>query len=98
MNGFSFANGETFDVLLFKPGQLSGGFSELSYGGQTSTGAINIGNGLFMVPIYDEAAGTAAIEITDTVVAETWTAGGSGSWTDPANWTPSSIRVRATRR
>jgi hypothetical protein len=91
VNGFALANGDTFTALTFAPGQLTGAFSALEYNGQVSSGAINIGNGLFMAALYNDAAGNVEIEVTNTITAFTWANPGSGSWTDPANWNPTAI-------
>ena len=68
VNGFHFAAGETFTVLTATPGQLSGSFGALVVNGALEPGAGSelIGGGLYLTPVYDDAAGTVSVRITST--------------------------------
>jgi hypothetical protein len=64
-NGFSFAAGQTYEILKVTPNELFGRFSGIQFGGQTGSGdSIDIGGGLELDVSYDIAAGAVALHVS----------------------------------
>jgi hypothetical protein len=78
------ALGNSFTVMTFTPGELTGTFSSLDgVAGQAFT---NIGHGLGLWLDYDNAGGNITVNVANAGVTDTWT-GGSGNWST-GTWSP----------
>jgi hypothetical protein len=63
-NGFNFALGQTFTVMNFTPGSLTGNFGSISYGANAGSDAgVDIGNGLALQAVYNNSAGNVQLEV-----------------------------------
>ncbi|MGH8317796.1 MAG: PEP-CTERM sorting domain-containing protein [Steroidobacteraceae bacterium] len=87
-NGFTFSGKQSYDVLNFAPGTLSGGFDTLSYDGNSTSGEglLEIGNNLALGLAYEGSTGQVLL---DVVTPDNWT-GGAGSWSTASNWSSGS--------
>jgi len=64
--GVTFALGQVFeDIMTFQPGELTGTFATLQGGGNGTS--VDLGNGLTLDAIYDNAGGDISLEVTKTV-------------------------------
>jgi hypothetical protein len=64
--GVTFALGQVFeDIMTFQPGELSGTFATLEGGGNGMM--VDLGNGLTLEAIYDNAGGHISLEVVGTV-------------------------------
>jgi len=58
--------GQVFeDIMTFQPGELTGTFATLQGGGNGTS--VDLGNGLTLDAIYDNAGGDISLEVTKTV-------------------------------
>jgi hypothetical protein len=89
LSGVTFALGQVFnDIMTFQPGGLSGTFATIQGGGNGTF--VDIGNGLRLTAIYDNAGGDISLQVGSTPVGNviTWN-DAVGNWTtDTAKWTP----------
>jgi len=53
------------DLMTFQPGELTGTFATLQGGGNGTS--VDLGNGLTLDAIYDNAGGDISLEVTKTV-------------------------------
>ncbi|MHB1774348.1 MAG: beta strand repeat-containing protein, partial [Acidimicrobiales bacterium] len=89
--GFSFAQGQTFDILNITStsGSVSGSFSGLAYDGLLSSGPqLNLGDGLALDLTYNSNdAVLSVVNYTVPTSADIWDTG-TGTWsaTNTANW------------
>jgi hypothetical protein len=64
--GVTFALGQVFeDIMTFQPGELSGTFATLQGGGNGTS--VDLGHGLTLEAIYDNAGGDISLEVVSTV-------------------------------
>jgi hypothetical protein len=64
--GVTFALGQVFeDIMTFQPGELSGTFATILGGGDGTS--VDLGNGLTLEAIYDNAGGDISLEVVGTV-------------------------------
>ena len=64
--GVTFALGQVFeDIMTFQPCELTGTFATLQGGGNGTS--VDLGNGLTLDAIYDNAGGDISLEVTKTV-------------------------------
>jgi hypothetical protein len=85
----SYATGQVFsNVVTFQPGQLFGTFSQLQ--GLGNGVSANLGGGLTLEALYNNAAGNITLQVVNTPGSNTiiWN-DGTGNWqSDTAKWTP----------
>jgi hypothetical protein len=87
--GVTFALGQEFDdIMTFQPGELTGTFATILGGGNGTTR--DLGNGLTLEAIYDNAGGDISLRVIPTTVGNTITWNdATGNWTtDTTKWTP----------
>jgi hypothetical protein len=85
----SYAAGQTFsNVVTFQPGQLFGTFTQLE--GLGNGVSANLGGGLTLEALYNNAAGNITLQVVNTPASNTITWNdGTGYWTtDTTKWTP----------
>ena len=64
--GVTFALGQVFeDIMTFQPGELTGTFATILGGGDGTS--VDLGNGLTLDAIYDNAGGDISLEVTKSV-------------------------------
>ena len=64
--GVTFEAGQVFDdIMTFQPGELTGTFATLEGGGNGMS--VDLGNGLTLEAIYDNAGGDISLEVVKTV-------------------------------
>jgi hypothetical protein len=64
--GVTFALGQEFDdIMTFEPGELTGTFATILGGGDGTS--VNLGDGLTLEAIYDNAGGDISLEVISTV-------------------------------
>ena len=90
LNGLSYAAGQSFTVMNFQPGELSGLFSSLQNGNgglSANPTYLNLGGGLTLGANYNGSLGTVQLQVvnTPTSTAEVWN-GGTGNWSTAAGW------------
>jgi hypothetical protein len=95
VSGVTFALGQEFDdIMTFQPGELSGTFATLQGGGNGTT--FDLGGGLTLMAIYDNAGGDISLKVIPTVTpppGKIWI-DATGNWTtDTAKWSPSGAPV-----
>ncbi len=83
----SLAAGQTYDLMTFTGGQLSGLFNTLNIANTAGDGtSVSLGNNLYAGLVYGDAAGTLKLVVASaTTTADTWTAG-TGTWGTGASW------------
>ncbi len=89
VSGVTFALGQMFnDIMTFQPGELTGTFATLQGGGNGNM--VNLGGGLTLEALYNNAAGNISLEVVPTQVSNTITWNdATGNWTtDTTKWTP----------
>ena len=65
VSGVAFALGQMFnDIMTFQPGELSGTFATLQGGGNGNS--VNLGNGLTLEALYNNAGGNISLEVIPT--------------------------------
>jgi hypothetical protein len=76
------------DIMTFQPGELSGTFATLQGGGNGNM--VNLGGGLTLEALYNNAQGNISLEVIPTPVGNTITWNdATGNWTtDTTKWTP----------
>jgi len=85
----NYAAGQTFsNVVTFQPGQLFGTFTQLE--GLGNGVSANLGGGLTLEALYNNAAGNVTLQVVNTPASNTITWNdGTGNWTtDTTKWTP----------
>src|ERR1700746_66285 len=85
----NYAAGQTFsNVVTFQPGQLFGTFTQLE--GLGNGVSANLGGGLTLEALYNNAAGNITLQVVNTPASNTITWNdGPGNWTpDTPKWTP----------
>jgi hypothetical protein len=84
----SLSAGTVLTLVTFAPGKLLGMFGSFQ-GGDGSGTFINVGNNLTEGILFNDSLGTVQFEVvaTPTSYTNTWTAGTTGSWNTPADWT-----------
>jgi hypothetical protein len=94
LSGVTFALGQEFDdIMTFQPGGLSGTFATIQGGGNGTT--VDLGNGLSLMAIYDNADGDISVKVVPTVIGtgKIWI-DATGNWTtDTAKWSPTGAPV-----
>ena len=84
--GFSLAAGQSFTVMTFAPGSLTGTFSTIADGiFSGSVNSVNIAGGLTLDVVYDNAGGRIDLDVVNSPVADSWL-GGAGQWSNSADW------------
>ncbi len=85
VSGVAFALGQMFnDIMTFTPNDLSGTFATLQGGGNGNM--VNLGGGLTLEALYNNAAGNISLEVVPTPPGEIWI-DATGNWTtDTAKW------------
>jgi hypothetical protein len=86
VSGVTFALGQMFnDIMTFQPNELTGTFATLQGGGNGNM--VNLGGGLTLEALYNNAQGNISLEVVGTVTGKIWN-DGTGNWTtDPNKWT-----------
>lgn len=88
VNGFALAGGQSFDIINFPAGSLSGTFGTLAYDGLTGSGTspLDINNGTLALSVQYGGPSKDQVILTVTGVAtsDVWKAN-SGDWYDAAN-------------
>jgi hypothetical protein len=73
--GVTFAAGQEFDdIMTFQPGELSGTFATILGGGNGMS--VNLGNGLMLEAIYDNAGGDISLKVEPAIVPAPLIGGG----------------------
>src|SRR5262249_41804040 len=69
---FTLLGGQTFDLMTFTPGSLTGTFDTTRFGAFTGDGnGVGIGNGLALFVDYDNAGGKIELQVKNTSVTIT---------------------------
>ena len=78
--------------MTFQPGELTGTFATIQGGGNGTF--VDIGNGLRLTAIYDNAGGNISIEVgSPDVPGKIWI-DATGNWTtDTAKWSPAGAPI-----
>ena len=89
VNGLSYAAGQSFTVMNFTPGGLTGVFGGVANGASTPTPgtSTSLGGGLTLGVVYNDHAGNIELEVVDTpaTTADVWN-GGTGNWGTASGW------------
>ena len=89
VNGLSYAAGQSFTVMNFTPGGLTGVFGGVANGASTPTPgtSTSLGGGLTLGVVYNDHAGNIELEVVDTpaTTADVWN-GGTGNWSTASGW------------
>jgi len=74
-SGITFAAGQEFDdIMKFQPGELTGTFATILAGGNGVS--VNLGNGLMLEAIYDNAGGDISLKVEPAIVPAPLIGGG----------------------
>ncbi len=88
LNGFTLASGQSFDIINFPAGSLSGTFTQLAYGGVVGSGTspLDIENGTLALSVQYGGTGNdqVILKVTSVATSDVWKAN-SGDWYDAAN-------------
>ena len=88
VNGFALAGGQSFDIINFPAGSLSGTFGKLAYGGVVGSGTspLDIANGTLALSVQYVGTGNdqVILKVTSVATSDVWKAT-SGDWYDAAN-------------
>ncbi len=88
---FTPALGDSFTLMTFAPGGLTGTFGSTEDGHFVGDGnSVNIGNGLSLSIIYDDAAGTITADVVSATSADSWT-GANANWTSTGDWSTGAV-------
>ena len=92
LNGFTLAANQSYDVMNFTPGDLTGSFGTLEYGNLATSGSgtnlLNLGNQLALSVNYDNSTGEVLLDVVTAQPAPTsdsWI-GNTDNWSNPSNW------------
>ena len=88
VSGFQLAGGQSFDIINFPAGSISGTFGTLAYGGLTGSGTspLDINNGTLALSLQYGGPGNnqVLLKVTGVATSDVWK-GNSGNWYDPVN-------------
>jgi fibronectin-binding autotransporter adhesin len=88
VNGFALAGGQSFDIINFPAGSLSGTFGKLAYGGVVGSGTspLDVENGTLALSVQYGGNGNneVILKVTSVATSDVWKAN-SGDWYDPSN-------------
>ena len=92
LSGITFALGQEFDNIITFPSMgLSGTFATIQGGGDGTT--VNLGNGLTLMAIYDNAGGNISVKVGPTPTGKIWI-DATGNWTtDTTKWSPTGAPI-----
>ncbi len=94
LDGFTFANKQTFDIIDFPANALSGTFATLAYNGVTGGGTspLDIGNNMTLDVQYENSQGLVVLDVSQISTNDIW-GGTTDDWTgsnDQTNWSQGS--------
>ncbi|MHB1774347.1 MAG: beta strand repeat-containing protein, partial [Acidimicrobiales bacterium] len=92
LNGFTLAANQSYDLMNFTPGALTGTFGTLQYNNIAAsaggTGLLNLGNQLALSINYDNSTGEVVLDVVTAQPAPTsdgWI-GNTDNWSNPVDW------------
>ena len=86
VTNFTLDAGQTYDLVTFASGQLTGTFGSIRSGAFSANGSsLNVANGLTLHVIYDNPGGRIQLQVVNSPVVDHWT-DGTGNWTELAKW------------
>lgn len=88
LNGFTFVQGNSFDLFNFPAGDLTGAFATLQYGTASSaSGTLSLGNGLELQLAYNNANGSVLLNVVASTAAnvDNWI-NATDNWNNSANY------------
>ncbi len=91
LNGFSFAANQSYDLMNFSPGGLTGAFSTLEYNNLAASGSgtspLDIGGGLALAVVYQNSTGEVLLDVSaqGPTTFDNWI-GNTDVWSNGVNW------------
>ena len=83
--------GQTFTLMTFAPGDLSGTFGTIEDGGFVGDGTgVNISSGLRLALNYNSAGGEITAQVVSASAADTWN-GSNANWSTASDWSTSAV-------
>ena len=90
LNGFALAGGQSFDIINFPAGSLSGTFGQLAYGGVVGSGTspLDIENGALALSLQYGGTGNdeVILKVTSVATNDVWKGNGGDWYSDPTDW------------
>jgi hypothetical protein len=93
LGNFTPTLGDSFTLMTFAPGDLSGTFGtiEVSGGFVGSGSSVNIRGGLSLAVSYNNSAGTITAHVVNASPANSWTGSGTANWSTASDWSTGAV-------
>ncbi len=90
-SNFTPALGQSFTLMTFTPGALSGTFGTIEDGGYVGDGgSVDIGGGLSLALTYDDAGGTITAQVVSSNATDSWN-GDNANWSTASDWSTGAV-------